>query len=376
MTKIRSVANEAKNLKTPKPKELFKSKILPENSLAALSILKDILKFWGQKIRCSITVHPFQKASQLLAQFLCKWALSCQLVASGTERQQLDVYLAEKYKNRMSASIKFQVVKQGSIILFLLLWWNNHIQSFVLCEEACVRLCHLRVNCPGVRRLTVRWFHQGILLMDCGCCRIIKTWREAERKHLSSSTSSIHQRTRKTESSLQIPLSVMFDFTDSLPETFIGYTYYGGKGMSAVAAVRAMTALQLHHWIACSWQFGSPKVWEECHILHCTLCCTSVLSTACKLPQPGVLWSDFNFSIFKWHFIQWKHLHFSDRWMQDIFWEQSEKLCCTLYIYKTVPAFLKHAMHAGEAERHHQKQFQPQLPSSFPSLFIYLNYGM
>ena len=168
----------------------------------------------------------------------------------------------------------------------------------------------------------------------------------------------------------------MFDFTDSLPETFIGYTYYGGKGMSAVAAVRAMTALQLHHWIACSWQFGSPKVWEECHILHCTLCCKSVLSTACKLPQPGVLWSDFNFSIFKWHFIQWKHLHFSDRWMQDIFWEQSEKLCCTLYIYKTVPAFLKHAMHAGEAERHHQKQFQPQLPSSFPSLFIYLNYGM
>lgn len=121
VTKIRSVANEAKNLKTPKPKELFKSKILPENSLAALSILKDILKCWGQKIWCSITVHPFQKASQLLAQFLCKWALSCQLVASGTERQQLDVYLAEKYKNRMSASIKFQVVKQGSIILFLLL---------------------------------------------------------------------------------------------------------------------------------------------------------------------------------------------------------------------------------------------------------------
>lgn len=43
------VANEAKDLKTPKPKEPLKSNILPENSVAALSILKDILKFWGKK---------------------------------------------------------------------------------------------------------------------------------------------------------------------------------------------------------------------------------------------------------------------------------------------------------------------------------------
>lgn len=74
------------------------------------------------------------------------------------------------------------------------------------------------------------------------------------------------------------------------------------------------------------------------------------------------------------------------RQVQDIFREQNKRLCSTLYIYKTVPAFLKlpalqHAVQAREAEASSgqclsQKEFQPQLLSSFPSLFIYLNYGM
>lgn len=141
------------------------------------------------------------------------------------------------------------------------------------------------------------WFHQGMILMDCGCCKIIKTWREAERKHLFSSTSSSHQRTHKTKSSLQIPLSIMFDFTDSLPETFIGYTYNGGKGMTAVAAVRAMNitaaslnCLQLRVWLT--------KDLRGMHILHWTLCCRSVLSTACKPCTPRC--SVISFQL--WHF--------------------------------------------------------------------------
>lgn len=59
------------------------------------------------------------------------------------------MYLAEKYKNRMSGYIKIQVVKRCSIFIFFC--DEIIISSFALCDEACVRLCFLSVNCPGIK---------------------------------------------------------------------------------------------------------------------------------------------------------------------------------------------------------------------------------
>lgn len=71
-------------------------------------------------LRTYLNISTSKDTSQLLPQFPEEYALSCQLVASGTEQQQLDVYLAEKYKNRMSGYVKIQLVKQGSINFFVM----------------------------------------------------------------------------------------------------------------------------------------------------------------------------------------------------------------------------------------------------------------
>lgn len=105
-------------------------------------------------------------ASRLLPQFPCEYALSCQLVAPGTEQQYRDVYLAEKHKNKLSGCIKIQVVNQSSVNSFFFWWWNNHIWSFVPCEEGRVRRCLLGVNCPEVKSLTVQRCWEAMLLTD------------------------------------------------------------------------------------------------------------------------------------------------------------------------------------------------------------------
>lgn len=65
-----------------------------------------------------LTRPDSKAASRLLPQFPCEYALSCQLVAPGTEQQHRDVYLAEKYKNKLSGCIKIQLVNQSSINFF------------------------------------------------------------------------------------------------------------------------------------------------------------------------------------------------------------------------------------------------------------------